>query len=73
MKFIAPKRELTIDESHPARGAWIEMPRLMAARVPLMSHPARGAWIEMALRLSLPSTLTSHPARGAWIEITEKP
>ena len=34
-------------ESHPARGAWIEIPRQRDTLQALPSHPARGAWIEI--------------------------
>ena len=33
--------------SHPARGAWIEMPSPRPSPPPCRSHPARGAWIEI--------------------------
>ena len=33
--------------SHPARGAWIEIPDNMSYYDMIMSHPARGAWIEI--------------------------
>ena len=35
-------------ESHPARGAWIEMHIFRHRPARRKSHPARGAWIEMA-------------------------
>ena len=57
--------------SHPARGAWIEIPLGWAAGQDTGgSHPARGAWIEILLfrRYSDIPDL-SHPARGAWIEM----
>ena len=33
--------------SHPARGAWIEMPSVARPVAASKSHPARGAWIEI--------------------------
>ena len=60
--------------SHPARGAWIEISRVMVLLPPPLSHPARGAWIEIpagGARACMPSQ--SHPARGAWIEIAPHP
>ena len=36
-----------IIESHPARGAWIEIKSSEKAGEMFKSHPARGAWIEM--------------------------
>ena len=59
------------EESHPARGAWIEIIALVVfLLLVFLSHPARGAWIEI-VHQSPPDILTrpSHPARGAWIEI----
>ena len=56
--------------SHPARGAWIEIPPIRSGSWRNGSHPARGAWIEMwrAPRNGQDCD-QSHPARGAWIEI----
>ena len=34
-------------KSHPARGAWIEIPVKRAIGFAILSHPARGAWIEI--------------------------
>ena len=56
--------------SHPARGAWIEIPTLRTEQLNVGSHPARGAWIEIERGNQLQSGDQSHPARGAWIEIT---
>ena len=61
---------VTVDvASHPARGAWIEMPPPCMATKSRMSHPARGAWIEILLVFDHFLSVRSHPARGAWIEI----
>ena len=57
------------NESHPARGAWIEMPPPCMATKSRMSHPARGAWIEILLVFDHFLSVRSHPARGAWIEM----
>ena len=58
------------DGSHPARGAWIEIPAEAAPFQPAeASHPARGAWIEIPTNDVTDIFATSHPARGAWIEI----
>ena len=57
------------EESHPARGAWIEIPFGPTGPMIGPSHPARGAWIEMARRCRRTRRNKSHPARGAWIEI----
>jgi predicted RNA-binding protein YlxR (DUF448 family) len=36
-------------ESHPARGAWIEINETKFETYRQESHPARGAWIEILL------------------------
>ena len=38
------------EESHPVRGAWIEMCRSKAISPYGASHPVRGAWIEIPLK-----------------------
>ena len=43
-----PHKATKTQESHPARGAWIEISRVMVLLPPPFgSHPARGAWIEI--------------------------
>ena len=71
LKFYAHFLCLRRDESHPARGAWIEICLRVTAGTGLaVSHPARGAWIEISCFGLYGSLLAmSHPARGAWIEI----
>ena len=44
---------MTMAQSHPVRGAWIEMVLLEQLAIDLESHPVRGAWIEMGLPLQL--------------------
>ena len=62
------------NESHPARGAWIEIFDVHAADNTRGSHPARGAWIEIPYSAkSDGSQGSSHPARGAWIEMLITP
>ena len=56
-------------ESHPARGAWIEIFSHLQNWHNTPSHPARGAWIEIKPDLCFKGSNLSHPARGAWIEI----
>ena len=34
-------------ESHPVRGAWIEISYLKGLLLLFVSHPVRGAWIEI--------------------------
>ena len=58
-----------LGESHPARGAWIEITAVLTADGDVVSHPARGAWIEMLPVLHATGNIWSHPARGAWIEM----
>ena len=57
--------------SLPARGAWIEIPKIVAHSAQLWaSLPARGAWIEIFLEKRFsPRGQASLPARGAWIEM----
>ena len=58
-------------QSHPARGAWIEIKNVVVKDIPaVQSHPARGAWIEIVKGIGgRTGAAKSHPARGAWIEI----
>ena len=58
-----------VPESHPARGAWIEIIVTGENKQATTSHPARGAWIEIIAALKAASEAKSHPARGAWIEM----
>ena len=47
MKYIGDVLTKDADQSHPARGAWIEISVSPLATSPKSSHPARGAWIEI--------------------------
>ena len=59
-------------ESHPSRGAWIEICRFPVPACGAMSHPSRGAWIEIPTVAPMDLlNAQSHPSRGAWIEISE--
>ena len=59
-----------MEESHPSRGAWIEMRDMRDDAYIGESHPSRGAWIEIPIAHIVSSiSCTSHPSRGAWIEI----
>ena len=40
-------------ESHPVRGAWIEMLPEAGTLTTIWSHPVRGAWIEICIFASL--------------------
>ena len=48
MKYLRHVIVAGVRQSHPARGAWIEIlfPPILVTNL-LMSHPARGAWIEI--------------------------
>ena len=70
MKSIDKELFDSIKESHPARGAWIEIRRRRPRQRGNGSHPARGAWIEMSNTNSGGWKGWSHPARGAWIEMS---
>ena len=47
MKFKLGSVGLEFVESHPSRGAWIEIMVCVHRTRPISSHPSRGAWIEM--------------------------
>ena len=60
-------------QSHPVRGAWIEMAvNTVGVLLKLPSHPVRGAWIEIAPIIYRGLSSLSHPVRGAWIEIGDR-
>ena len=69
MKFYLSSLDHMVKESHPARGAWIEIVILSNSCEKMQSHPARGAWIEIHCKRLENRGFKSHPARGAWIEI----
>ena len=56
------------DESHPSRGAWIEMTTATTSSTTwTWSHPSRGAWIEIYSRIPRPPRpcgRTPHGVRG---------
>ena len=59
MKSPPPVRSRSAKQSHPVRGAWIEMTMAQKNEVAkTKSHPVRGAWIEIR---SLPSRTASFP------------
>ena len=47
LKFHSDPLKPTRKESHPARGAWIEIIQYAYQGFAKQSHPARGAWIEI--------------------------
>ena len=69
MKYVRVYVPLGSRESHPARGAWIEISDWMHGKNREESHPARGAWIEISGLSAGWTSPKSHPARGAWIEM----
>ena len=70
LKSRAIRAEEVLAESHPARGAWIEIPlmiiiyTILTRRTP---HGVRG--LKLAMLTPERPNEESHPARGAWIEI----
>ena len=65
MKFrrlLLPER---VDQSHPARGAWIEIASNGRTRLSVYaSHPARGAWIEIGVRVGHRGVACVAPRKG---------
>ena len=51
-------------ESHPARGAWIEIPRNQFFVPFQWSHPARGAWIEIFYAICTKLIFSSRTPQG---------
>ena len=50
MKLHTVSIYFALIQSHPVRGAWIEIDVIVSVRSsPLMSHPVRGAWIEIEM------------------------
>ena len=47
LKWMIRTQHHLLMESHPARGAWIEIAGTLKVYTPVVSHPARGAWIEI--------------------------
>ena len=56
-------------QSHPVRGAWVEIKLAPPNNVAPLSHPVRGAWVEIVFSFVPFALLSSHPVRGAWVEI----
>ena len=62
--------ELSVCQSLPARGAWIEIRADHGNAAQQWSLPARGAWIEIiTIAQKTLARIKSLPARGAWIEM----
>ena len=49
LKLLSGQKNLTKLTSHPSRGAWIEIARLLRDGGSTQSHPSRGAWIEILI------------------------
>ena len=47
LKYLESHRQAPCMQSHPARGAWIEIQLRVIRLFWKQSHPARGAWIEI--------------------------
>ena len=73
MKFKAYTKALDKISSHPARGAWIEIVKLMERTIDQKCRTPQGVRGLKSVRL-LPggAPARSHPARGAWIEIKHR-
>ena len=67
LKSQAGKRKQKLLQSHPSRGAWIEMVIQLEPELIIVSHPSRGAWIEIPVFSVSPfcsSRRTPHGVRG---------
>ena len=64
MKFVHIQLRRISLESHPARGAWIEIFRGGDYGCEVESHPARGAWIEIKSLGLRTSHLLVAPRKG---------
>ena len=57
MKYLEMGGLRAMGESHPSRGAWIEIDTPSSIPNYSQSHPSRGAWIEISvLTRNRPST-----------------
>ena len=68
---MAPTAWIAVNvESHPSRGAWIEIVSMPVWRTPLQVAPLTGCVDRnMFGALNMEKLVMSHPSRGAWIEI----
>ena len=70
MKLACVKEYAGEDQSHPARGAWIEMAVTRPLWMPGACRTPQGVrGLKSCSRPSFRFVPPSHPARGAWIEI----
>ena len=72
MKSCGFEHLLGLSESHPSRGAWIEMQNVQKSRdvEGRTPHGVRGLKFRLLVRRG--RGRGSHPSRGAWIEIIIK-
>ena len=63
MKYLEMGGLRAMGESHPSRGAWIEILTSSRAGHPFVSHPSRGAWIEIS-RAEPPTECTRRTPHG---------
>ena len=68
MKYNTNTRKVTVVESHPARGGWIEIFVGAITDNKLMSHPARGGWIEIAEGSVKVIDRRIVPPRTGWVD-----
>ena len=64
LKYRVWLRKPTQAESHPARGAWIEIVSTRSTTSCGASHPARGAWIEMQHVIDTSCAVAVAPRKG---------
>ena len=55
---------ITKGQSHPVRGAWIEISNTSNNTELYQSHPVRGAWIEIISNAAIWSSVTVAPREG---------
>ena len=73
MKLTREEAEKALQESHPARGAWIEMRSTSRKIVLVLRRTPQGVrGLKFWKRTHTLQGAASHPARGAWIEISSK-
>ena len=70
MKYDGNNGVHSIRQSHPTRGAWIEINQIVSKLDTSPSHPKRGAWVVISPTIHrLWPVGGSLATRGAWIEM----
>ena len=69
MKLRGDRHSASRCGSHPARGAWIEIPRFRNSFAKYRRTPQGVRGLKYSLPRTEKRSYSSHPARGAWIEI----